>query len=122
MRILLIDDEPGVLENLVLYLEDAYHVVETLGWAEEERKLLEVLERFGPEGVILDFEMEPGGPEVFRWLTGWSSSIPIAFYTKYAKTQEKRSTMIALGVPESRIIQKQEIGRDVGLLLRALGG
>ncbi len=122
MRIFLIDDEPGVTDNLALYIERQYHTVETLSWVENEELFRGHLERFNPQGVVLDFDMVPSGHEIYGWIREWNPKIPIVFYTKYARSLEHQKKMIEAGATLAHIIQKQEAGSDFPILLQALRG
>lgn len=120
MRILLIDDEPGVTENLVEYLEDDLHHVEVLNYLGDEEHLRQTLQEFRPEGVILDYDMAPSGAVVYEWIKRWEPSTPVIFYTKYATSPHQRTRMIEAGASESRILPKVEAADDVQRLIRAL--
>ena len=123
MRILLIDDEIGFIDNLVFYLEDRGHTVEFLTWVENESHLREHLVRVQPDGVILDFGMEPQGDHLYRWIYSWNQATRIVFYTSYASSPDKRELMERVSQDlktEVRIVHKQEVGSDVHSLLRHL--
>lgn len=126
MRILLIDDDYGVVETLALYLGRQFHTVEFRSWIEGQQALSKILEDFLPHAVILDFGMSPSGTEIYQWIRGWMEDKneklpPIVFYTSYASSPEYKSEMTAVGAREDQIIEKREIGLDVPVLLRALG-
>ncbi len=123
MRILLIDDEPGVTENLVEYIEDGSHRTEVLNWMDREGdRLREMLEEFRPEGAVLDFDMVPSGVTVYGWIKDWSKAISVVFYTKYAGSPHHQVRMIDAGANPSEIVRKTEVGDDVPRLLNALRG
>jgi CheY-like chemotaxis protein len=124
MRILLMDDEISFIDNLLLYLEDRGHTVDFLTWVKDENHLREHLERVQPDGVILDFGMEPQGDQLYRWIHRWNPATRIVFYTSYARSPEKRRIMEEAGrdlhSEAVQIVHKQEVGSDVSTLLHAL--
>ena len=126
MRVLLIDDDFGVGENLELYLSRLFHTVEFRSWIEGQEEIVALMEEFRPQGVILDFGMSPSGTEIYTWITHWAQQkeqplVPIVFYTSYANSPEYRKEMIEVGAREDQIIEKKEIGLDAPVILRALG-
>ena len=126
MRVLLIDDDVSVVENLALYLSRSFHTVELRSWIEGRTALIEILKNFQPQGVILDFGMSPSGTDIYDWIKSWTKEVtqplvPIVFYTSYANSPEYRRDMTAVGAREDQIIEKREVGLDVPVLLRALG-
>lgn len=122
MRILLIDDDVTVTENLKIFLERSFHTVESLTWVESQQMLSEFLAGFRPQGVILDYGMNPSGTVIYRWIREWHEVIPIAFYTSYAQSPEYLKEMRETGARPNQIIEKSEVGMDIAPLLRALGG
>lgn len=120
MRILLIDDESWVTEALGLYLEKEYHTTASLTFIANDDQLRKFLEAFKPHGVIMDFEMEKRGDDIYKLLRDWRLDLPIAFYTKYADSHEKLALMTNAGALPQSIIRKTEIGLDVPKLLKAL--
>ncbi|MFN3198502.1 MAG: response regulator [Bradymonadia bacterium] len=122
MRILLIDDEPDTSERLALYLGRDGHAVESLCWVESEETLRALLDDFRPDGVVLDFEMEPAGPQVLAWLQAFDPQIPVAFYTKYGASADHIHRMMTAGVRPSAIVTKREAAEDARQLLAVLGG
>lgn len=125
MRILLIDDDPGVTEDLVDYLEDYAHLTRVQHYIEDEKHLQEELEDFLPEGVILDYDVSPSGIVLLGWIKTWvaqreNGSFSVVFYTKYGNSAAHREAMLAAGVTEEQIVAKIEVANDVPRLLRAL--
>lgn len=121
MRILLIDDEPDTTERLALYLGRDGHAVESLCWVDGEATFRDLLVDFRPDGVVLDFEMEPGGPQILAWLRAFSDTLPVAFYTKYGASPAHIHRMIEAGVGEGDIVTKREAAEDTRRLLAVLG-
>ena len=121
MRILVIDDDVAVVENLTLFLRNEFHAVDSLTYIRDRETLQGKLEHFGPDGIILDYGMETLGTEIYVWIRGWSVAAPIVFYTNYARSQE-RGRMLEVGAIESEIIEKREVGLDMDLILKALKG
>jgi DNA-binding response OmpR family regulator len=119
MRILLIDDDMTVVENLTLFLRNDFHAVESLTYAKDREALRLKLEQFSPDGVILDYGMEILGTEIFVWIREWKNAVSIVFYTNYARSQEKE-LMLKAGAKESHIIEKREVGLDIEAILDAL--
>lgn len=123
MRILLIDDDPVVTENLAIYLEDEFHTIEKLHFVRLPEDLEKVLDSFQPEGIVLDFEIPPtGGQEIYGWIRGWSDEVRIVFYTRYAQSPDRRAKMLAVGATEQEIYLKREVGQDARELLSYLRG
>lgn len=127
MRVLLIDDDVSVVENLALYLSHSFHTVEFRSGIEGQSDLVGILEEFRPQAVILDFGMSPSGTEIYCWIKNWIEQenqppLPIVFYTSYANSPEYKREMITVGARDDQIIEKREVGLDVPVLLRALGG
>jgi len=118
MRILLIDDDASVLENLALYLGET-RKVETLTHVANQEALQEVLARFEPDEVLLDYGMERLGTELYSWIRAERPAVAIVFYTKYAHGQE-RAKMRRVGARDREIIDKQEVGQDLEAILTAL--
>jgi DNA-binding response OmpR family regulator len=126
VRVLLIDDDFSVVENLELYLSRSFHTVESISWIEGQDDLIALLEEFRPQAVILDFGMSPSGTEIYEWIKQWTQRkkgvlVPIVFYTSYANSPEYRKDMMDAGAREDQIIEKREVGLDVPILLRTLG-
>ena len=119
MRILLIDDDVTVTDNLKLFLEHSYHTVEALTGIDGREMLEDLLDSFLPQGVILDYGMSPSGVEIYRWIRQWKE-IPVAFYTSYARSQVHLREMIEAGARIDQIIEKSEVGLDISALLKAL--
>ncbi len=91
-RILVVDDEPDLLEVCELALSLAGHYVQTLGGGARVR---EVVERFHPDLIVLDWVMsDVSGPEVLLELRG----------TEHAKTPVLMMTALADGSERVRRI------------------
>ncbi|HVT18791.1 MAG TPA: response regulator [Thermoanaerobaculia bacterium] len=120
MRILIIDDEFSVTENLELYLVREFHTVEAWSFVHSAEHLRERLDSFQPQAVILDFGMEPSGVEIYKWVKDWQPSTPVVFYTSYGATPEFRLQMKQAGAQDYEIIPKREVGSDVKQLLDVL--
>jgi DNA-binding response OmpR family regulator len=118
MRILVIDDDVTVAEDLTHFLRNDFHAVESLTYVERE-SLLETLGEFDPDGIILDYGMERLGTEIYAWIRDWKEVASIVFYTNYARSQE-RAHMLKAGAREGQIIEKREVGLDLDAILDAL--
>lgn len=121
MRILLIDDEPDTTERLALYLERDGHAVEALCWIEDEQTLTSLLADFHPDGVVLDFEMEPAGPQILSWIHAFDPELKVAFYTKYGASPDYIHRMMQAGVEASSIVTKREAAEDARRLVAVFG-
>lgn len=121
MRILLIDDDVSVIENLTLFLRNEFHAVDSLTYVKDRATLQGKLKQFGPDGIVLDYGMETLGTEIYVWIRDWNGAAPIVFYTNYARSQE-RGRMLDVGAIDSEIIEKREVGLDLDLILAALKG
>ncbi len=123
MRILLIDDDPVVTENLAIYLEDEFHTIEKLHYVRQADDLEKILESFQPEGIVLDLEIPPaGGQDIYAWIRSWSEEVRIVFYTRYAQSPDRRTKMLEVGATEEEIYLKREVGQDARELLSGLRG
>ncbi|MEM7582882.1 MAG: hypothetical protein AAF560_05835 [Acidobacteriota bacterium] len=120
MRILLIDDEPTVTEDLNFYLAVDAHTTENLNFVGSRDELIALLEDFKPEGVTLDFDMKPSGETLYGWIRSWSQKVVIIFYTKYAKSPLHQSQMRDVGALPEHIVAKGEAAIDAPKLLKAL--
>ncbi len=83
IRITVVDDHPIVRQGIVAALEDEqdFEVVGTAGSAEEA---LELVERLGPEVVLLDLELpDMSGVEAIPWLIQASSVTRVLVFTAY---------------------------------------
>ena len=86
-RILVVDDEPNILELLAASLRFAGFEVQT---AADGRSALEVARSFGPDLLVLDVMM-PGmdGFDVLRSLRGGGSRTPVLFLTARDAAEDK---------------------------------
>lgn len=121
MRILLVDDEVVLTDSLKVFLSRGKHTVEILNYVAGKEAFDRYLEDFSPHGIILDYEMQPRGVELYTWVRRWSGEVPIVFYTKHALGPEHVLEMRDIGATPEQIVLKQEAGTDVPLLLKALG-
>ena len=121
MRILILDDEPAVAENIRFYLEECGHTVRGESYVPNRSALESVLRIFRPHGAIVDFEMHPRGDKLAGWLYELQPLVPVVFYTKHAHSAQHRSQMDDATGGRGRIVQKVSVRRDVPLLLDALG-
>jgi DNA-binding response OmpR family regulator len=87
-RILIVDDEPDLLEVCDLALSLAGHSVQTLDGG---AKVREVVERFHPDLILLDWVMtDVSGPEVLLELRGTPfGKIPVLMMTALADGSER---------------------------------
>ena len=120
MAILLIDDDPHVTDDLVLYFEANQQSVEVYNEVPPREELLSRLVRLSPTAVVLDFDMPTPGDQVFTWIRSWSSEVPILFYTRYATSPNYRQLMLSAGAPDSHILLKSEAGSDALSILERL--
>ncbi|MEM1207151.1 MAG: response regulator [Acidobacteriota bacterium] len=122
MCLLLIDDELQVIGDLTRLLRDRFHI-EAISWIENRERLLASLDAFEqpPTLVILDFQMDPPGDEVYVWLKEWNPDLHVVFYTRFADTPDRRLRMERAGAGGAQIVEKRSTPRDVLKLLRALG-
>jgi DNA-binding NarL/FixJ family response regulator len=120
MRILLIDDEATTLERLRYYLTELGHVVEEIGFVRDESGLQEAIRQYHPDGVILDYEMDPNGVKIYQWIKKWRESTKIVFYTKYGRSPDKVLRMLEVCGLRSRIVVKEETADDIERLMHGL--
>jgi len=116
VRIFLIDDDMTVVQNLTLFLQADFHAVSWLTFVPDRCLLIEAMEDFEPDGVVLDYGMERTGTEICDWIHGWKPEMPIVFYTSYAGSAHEREQMLRK-VSEDCIIAKRETGADVDTIL-----
>jgi len=105
---------------LAIQLRIARHTSTIIGEIDGEASLIAELGAIGPDAVILDFGMDPEGDEVYGWIKGWRSDIPVVFYTCYANTAELRKRMRDAGASDREIIRKTSVGNDLPELLMVL--
>lgn len=88
MRILVVDDEPDVIESVQLGLTLQWREVEVLG-AEDGEKALDIVERESPDIVLLDIGL-PGrdGFDVLRELRQFSD-VPVVMLTARDDAMDK---------------------------------
>jgi DNA-binding response OmpR family regulator len=86
-KILLVDDEPSITENLSAFLSRAGYAVET---ASDGRKALETIEKNAPELVVLDVLMpEMDGRAVLRTLRSKGNHLPVILLTQVGEAGER---------------------------------
>ena len=91
-KILILNDEPDLLEVSAMVLEDMGHCVETISTG---NGILEAARRFDPDLVLIDWVM-PGvqGDQVFRNLrSGLEKKMPILLMSALADGAEKARTI-----------------------------
>jgi DNA-binding response OmpR family regulator len=86
-KILLVDDEPSITENLSAFLIRAGYAVET---ASDGRKALEAIEKTPPDLAVLDVLMpEMDGRAVLRQLRSKGSHLPVILLTQVGEAGER---------------------------------
>ena len=91
-KILILNDEPDLLEVSAMVLEDMGHCVKTISTG---NGILETARRFDPDLVLIDWVM-PGlqGDQVFRNLrSGLEKKMPILLMSALADGAEKARTI-----------------------------
>ncbi len=84
-RILLIDDEPGILESLEVLFDERFHIFK----AKDGKEGISLLKRLQLDLVILDLTLpEIDGMHVLRWIRGQSETLPVIIITAHS-THEK---------------------------------
>lgn len=121
MRILIIDDDIKVIQNLEIYFQRAHHTLEWRTFVENEDSLRKTLEAFEPTGVVVDYEMpNHKGAEVYRWIRNWDDTVPIVFYSRYGEDPDITLRMREAGASGRFTMMKSNAGRDAGRLLMLL--
>jgi two-component system phosphate regulon response regulator PhoB len=116
-RILVVDDEPDLLELVRLSLVEAGFTVET---AASGREALEKLQRAAPDLVVLDLMLpDMSGTEVCRWLRGRPEFVDLLVLMLTAKSEEvDRVVGFELGADD--YVTKPFSPRELVLRVRAL--
>jgi len=116
-RILVVDDEPDLLELVRLSLSEAGFAVET---AETGREALEKLQRGAPDLVVLDLMLpDMSGTEVCRWLRSRPEGADLLVLMLTAKSEEvDRVVGFELGADD--YVTKPFSPRELVLRVRAL--
>jgi len=119
-RILVVDDEPNILELLAASLRFAGFEVET---AADGRAALDTARRFGPDLLVLDVMM-PGldGFGVLRSLRGGGSRTPVLFLTARDAAEDK-ITGLTLGGDDyvTKPFSLEEVVARIRAILRRTG-
>jgi len=116
-RILVVDDEPDLLELVRLSLVEAGFAVET---AATGREALDRLQRAAPDLVVLDLMLpDMSGTEICRWLRGRPESADLPVLMLTAKSEEvDRVVGFELGADD--YVTKPFSPRELALRVRAL--
>jgi two-component system phosphate regulon response regulator PhoB len=116
-RVLVVDDEPDLLELVRLSLIEAGFAVDTAGSGQEA---LEKLQRTAPDLVVLDLMLpDMSGTEVCRWLRGRPEFADLLVLMLTAKSEEvDRVVGFELGADD--YVTKPFSPRELVLRVRAL--
>lgn len=119
MRILIVDDEPFVIDMLRVALERRGHSVLTVTFFEEIEKLAG---EHHFDAVILDYSMpyENGMVVLDKLKKKVQKPFSYVFYTKNAQGSGEWEALLRGGIPKNRIIQKVDVSEDVLEILDAL--
>ena len=114
-HILLVDDEPQIIEVLQAYLEREGLVVQSAGTVAQA---LEAIERFRPDMLILDVSLPDGsGLDVLRSAVGSNGRIPSIMLTARA---EEADRIVGLELGADDYVTKPFSPREVVARVRAL--
>jgi DNA-binding response OmpR family regulator len=114
-RILVVDDEPQIIEVLQAYLEREGLVVQSAGTV---AKALDTIERFHPDMLILDISLPDGsGLDVLRSAVRPEGRIPAIMLTARAEEAER---IVGLELGADDYITKPFSPREVVARVRAL--
>ena len=121
MRILIVDDEPFVIDMLKLALERLGHSVLTVTFYEE---IVNLAGSHHFDAVILDYSMpyENGMTILRRLREATPGDFPYVFYTKSAQGSGEWEALQRAGIPPHRILQKADTSEDARTLLTILRG
>lgn len=121
MRILIVDDEPFVIDMLKVALERLGHAVLTVTFYEE---IEAVAGSHHFDAVILDYSMpfENGMTILSRLRASAPRDFPYVFYTKNARGSGEWEALLRGGIPPHRIIQKVDVSEDAQEILGVLRG
>jgi DNA-binding NarL/FixJ family response regulator len=113
-RVLLVDDHPAILRQVVKLLSSEFEVVEILS---EGMNLRGALAYSRPEIIVLDISL-PGlsGIDLARQLIAEGSRIPIVFLTVHADADYAREAFAAGGLG---YVVKSQLGTDLLPAMRA---
>ncbi len=119
-KVLIVDDDPAIVELMRIYLEDSVDEVRVLT---DSRRVEQVFADFAPDLVVLDLHMpQPDGFEVLRRLRGVRQSLgflPVIVITGDSGHVARNSALI-LGADEFLIkpVDRDELVLRVRNLLR----
>jgi DNA-binding response OmpR family regulator len=115
-RILVVDDEPDLLQAVQLYLEDHGYLVFT---AENGRDALEVVRTKLPDLVVLDVRLpEMDGFEVLRRLRE-ASAVPVIMLTVQSEEQDKvRGLRLGADDYVTKPFSQRELAARIAAVLR----
>jgi DNA-binding NarL/FixJ family response regulator len=115
IRVVLVDDHPAILRQIVQMLPDPFAVVETL---EDGQRLLAAIKAHQPEVIILDITL-PGlsGIQLASQLRRAGGSARIIFLTVHNDPDYARAALAAGG---SAYVLKMRLATDLAPALRAV--
>jgi DNA-binding response OmpR family regulator len=119
-RILVVDDEPQIVEVIAAYLEREGMLVESAGSIAEATA---ALERFAPDLLVLDVTLPDGsGLDVLRFASGQSPRIPTIMLTSRGEEAD-RIVGLELGADDyvTKPFSSRELVARVRALLRRMG-
>ncbi len=119
-KILVVDDEPNILEVVGQYLRrDGYAVVS----AADGEEALQLYQRERPDLVVLDLMLPKlGGLEVYRRLLGTEGRVPLIMLTARGE-EEDRIVGLSMGADDYVVkpFSPRELVARVGAVLRRAG-
>lgn len=115
-RVIVVDDHPGMLEQMVSMLQKDFDVVAT---AQNGLAALDAVRRFDPEIIVLDIAMSPvNGLEVARRLRDSGARTSIILVSGYREEEIKREAL-ASGV--EAFVSKSRLHDDLLSAVRNAG-
>lgn len=100
-KLLIIDDEPSIVEGIAALLQQDGIEVEAIGSGVEAER---AIARFHPDVVLLDFGLpDMDGSEVYACIRTFDRSLPIIFATGHG---DRRILQDGLNDPRTRFLQK----------------
>lgn len=114
-KILLVEDDPGLGESIVDFLESENYFVD---WQSNGDSGLDYLKSFEYDAVILDWEL-PGmsGPEILKAYRQRGGNAPVLFLTQRDSMNDKE---IGFNTGADDYLAKPFAFKELGLRLRAL--
>jgi CheY-like chemotaxis protein len=119
VRILVVDDDPGVREVLTRFFSDAGHEVRT---AADGKEGLEQVRAWLPDLVFLDLEMpRMNGLDVLRHIKAEHASVSVVTFSGHAAAEQIGKDAVRLGAQEF-VVKPFELEHLATIVAQATSG